>query len=98
MSEQTETTQKTIAVFATEYYETSITREPVELNLEDYPELEGMSPEQAIDYVESNAWEMKPTNDEYGYESLAEQLNEMDIRRDKITNETQEIQGILKMF
>jgi len=95
MSEQT---PKTIAVFATEYYETSITREPVELNLEDYPELEGMSPEQAIDYVESNAWEMKPTNDEYGYESLAEQLNEMDIRRDKITNETQEIQGILKMF
>ena len=95
MSEQT---QKTIAVFATEYYETSITREPVELNLEDYPELEGMSPEQAIDYVESNAWEMKPTNDGYGYESLAEQLNEMDIRRDKITNETQEIQGILKMF
>jgi hypothetical protein len=95
MSEQT---QKTIAVFATEYYETSITREPVELNLEDYPELEGMSPEQAIDYVELNAWEMKPTNDEYGYESLAEQLNEMDIRRDKITNETQEIQGILKMF
>ena len=95
MSEQT---QKTIAVFATEYYETSITREPVELNLEDYPELEGMSPEQAIDYVESNAWEMRPTNDEYGYESLAEQLNEMDIRRDKITNETQEIQGILKMF
>lgn len=93
MSEQT---QKTIAVFATEYYETSITREPVELNLEDYPELEGMSPEQAIDYVESNAWEMKPTNDDY--DSLAEQLNDMDIRRDKITNETQEIQGIVKMF
>ena len=93
---ETETTQKTIAVFATEYYETSITREPVELNLEDYPELEGMSPEQAIDYVESNAWEMKPTDD--GYDSLAEQLNDMDIRRDKITNETQEIQGIIKMF
>ena len=96
MSEQTEQTQKTIAVFATEYYETSITREPVELNLDDYPELEGMTPEQAIDYVESNAWEMKPTDD--GYDSLAEQLNDMDIRRDKITNETQEIQGIVKMF
>jgi len=95
MSEQT---PKTIAVFATEYYETSITREPVELNIADYPELEGMTTQEVIDYVESNAWEMKPTNDEYGYESLAEQLNEMDIRRDKITNETQEIQGILKMF
>lgn len=93
MSEQT---QKTIAVFATEYYETSITREPVELNLEDYTELDGMTPEEAIDYVESNAWEMKPTDD--GYDSLAEQLNDMDIRRDKITNETQEIQGIIKMF
>ena len=92
----TEQTQRTIAVFATEYYETSITRESIELNLEDYPELEGMSPEQAIDYVESNAWEMKPTDD--GYDSLAEQLNNMDIRRDKITNETQEIQGYPKLF
>ena len=93
MSEQT---PKTIAVFATEYYETSITREPVELNLADYPELEGMSQDEAINYVELNAWEMKPTDD--GYDSLAEQLNDMDIRRDKITNETQEIQGIAKMF
>ena len=93
MSEQT---QKTIAVFATEYYETSITREPVELTLADYPELEGMSQDEAINYVELNAWEMKSTND--NYDSLAEELNDMDIRRDKITNETQEIQGIAKMF
>jgi hypothetical protein len=93
MSEQT---PKTIAVFATEYYETSITREPVELNLADYPELEGMTTEQAIDYVESNAWEMKSTDD--GYDSLAEQLNDMDIRRDKITNETQEINAVAEMF
>lgn len=48
MSEQTETTQKTIAVFATEYYETSIVREPIELNIEDYPELDGMTAEEAI--------------------------------------------------
>ena len=47
MSEQT---PKTIAVFATEYYETSITREPVELNLADYPELEDMSQDKAINY------------------------------------------------
>jgi hypothetical protein len=88
MSEQTEN-PKTIAVFAREYYETSITKEPVELNLEDYPELEGMSKEESIDYVEFNASKMKPTNDEFGYDSLEEQLNDMDIRRDKITNETQ---------
>jgi hypothetical protein len=94
MSEQT---PKTIAVFATEYYETSITREPVELTLADYPELEGMSQDEAINYVELNASDMASTNPDM-YESLEEELNDMDIRRDKITNETQEIQGILKMF
>jgi hypothetical protein len=59
---------------------------------------QGMTKEQAIDYVESNASEMKPTNDEFGYDSLEEQLNDMDIRRDKITNETQEINAVAKMF
>jgi hypothetical protein len=97
MSEQTEN-PKTIAVFAREYYETSITREPVELNLENYPELEGMTIQESIDYVESNASEMKPTNDEFGYDSLEEQLNDMDIRREKITNESQEINAVEKMF
>lgn len=92
-----ETTQKTIAVFATEYYETSITREPIELNIEDYPELSGMTLEEAIEYVESNAWEMAATNTEM-YESLAEELNDQDIRRDKITNETQEVNAQLEMF
>jgi hypothetical protein len=96
MSEQTET-PKTIAVFATEYYETSITREPVELNLADYPELDGMTQEEAIDYVESNAWDMSSTNPD-NYESLGEELNDMDIRRDKITNETQEINAVKEMF
>ena len=96
MSEQTETTQKTIAVFATEYYETSIVREPIELNIEDYPELEGMTAEEAIDYVESNAWEMAATDSDY--DSLADELNSQDIRRDKITNESQEINAQLEMF
>jgi hypothetical protein len=94
MSEQT---PKTIAVFAREYYETSITREPVELTLADYPELEGMTIEEAIDYVESNASDMASTNPDM-YESLEEELNDMDIRRDKITNETQEINAVAEMF
>jgi hypothetical protein len=96
MSEQTEQTPKTIAVFAREYYETSIVREPIELNISDYPELDGMTQDEAINYVESNAWEMKATIDDY--ESLADQVNDMDIRRDKITNETQEINGVKEMF
>lgn len=95
MSEQT---PKTIAVFSREYYETSITREPIELNIADYPELDSMTTQEIIDYVELNAWEMKPTNNEYGYESLAEQLEEMDIRREKITNETRDVSAVAEMF
>ena len=83
-------TPKTISVFATEYYETSLFREAVDINIEDYTELEGMTREEAIDYIESNAWEMKSTNEEM-YESLGDELMDMDIRRDKITNESQDI-------
>jgi hypothetical protein len=83
-------TPKTISVGVTEYYETSIFREALEINVEDYPELAGMNYDEIVDYVEQNAWEMKPTNDEY-YESLGEELMERDIVRDKITNETQEV-------
>jgi hypothetical protein len=83
-------TPKTISVFATEYYETSLFREAVEINVDDYAELEGMTREEAIDYIQTNAWEMKSTNEEM-YESLGEELMDMDIRRDKITNESQEI-------
>jgi hypothetical protein len=90
MSEEKQEKPKTISVFATEYYETSIFREAIEINVEDYPELDGMTREEAIDYIESNAWEMKSTNEEM-YESMGEQLMDMDIRRDKITNESQDI-------
>lgn len=91
MSEEKKETPKTISVFATEGYSTFIVREPIELNVEDYPELDGMSKSEAIDYIESNAWEMKPTTDEYGYESLGEELNDKDIFREKINNESTEI-------
>jgi hypothetical protein len=40
---------------------------------------------------------MKPTNEDY-YDSLEEELNSQDIRRDKITNESQEINAQLEMF
>ena len=90
MSEQTETTPKSIAVFATEGYSVYIVKEPLELNIEDYPELEGMTTQEAIDYVESNAWDMKPTNEEWYY-SLYDELLGEDVIRDKITDEEGEI-------
>jgi hypothetical protein len=82
-------TPKTISVFATEGYSSYIVREAIELNIADYPELDGMTREEMISYIESNAWEMKPTTDYY--DSLADELNEKDIIREKLNNESQEI-------
>lgn len=86
----TETTPKTIEVRMTESYSTWVVRESLEINVEDYPELAGMTEEEMTDYIMSNASDMKPTNEEY-YESLYEELLQMDVMREKITGEDSEI-------
>lgn len=86
----TETTQKTIEVRMTESYNTWIVRESMKINVEDYPELSGMTEEEMTDYILSNASDMKSSNEEW-YDSLYEELMQMDVVRDKITNEESEI-------
>lgn len=86
----TETTPKTIEVRMTESYSTWVVRESMEINVEDYPELAGMTEEEMSDYIMSNASDMKPTNEEY-YESLYEELLQMDVMREKITGEETEV-------
>lgn len=86
----TETTPKTIEVRMTESYSTWVVRESIEINVEDYPELSGMTEEEMTDYIMSNASDMKASNDEY-YDSLYEELIGMDVVRDKITGEESEI-------
>ncbi len=73
-------------VYGTESYCSWILREPVEINTDNYPELEGMSDEEVKEYIRLNASEMKPSNPEW-YESLEDELYQMDIRRDKTNNE-----------
>ena len=41
--ENTNETPKTISVRMVEYYNTMVVREAVEINVEDYPELNGMT-------------------------------------------------------
>ena len=83
-------TPKTISVRMTESYSTFVSHESIELNVEDYPELEGMTEEEIQDYIKSNSDDMKPTNDEY-YTSLYDELNQADVVREKITDEDSEI-------
>ena len=84
------TTAKTIEVRMTESYSTWVVRESIEINIENYPELAGMTKEEMNDYIMSNASDMKPTNSEY-YDSLFEELLGMDVVREKITGEDNEI-------
>lgn len=76
----------TLNLYGTESYSTWIVREPVEIDTDNYPELEGKTDEEIKEYIRENMWDMKPTNDEY-YESLGEELTQTDIRRDKIYGE-----------
>jgi len=86
----TETTPKTIEVRMTESYSTYVVHDSMEINVEDYPELEGMTEEEMTDYILSNASDMKSSNEEW-YDSLYEELLQMDVVRDKITNEESEV-------
>jgi hypothetical protein len=75
-----------INVYGTESYSTFICREPIEIDTDNYPELEGMTEDEMKEYIRSNAYEMKPLNEEW-YENLEEELMASDIRRDKIYGE-----------
>lgn len=75
-----------INVYATESYTTWMVKEPIEVDTDNYPELEGKSVEEVKEYIRENAYEMKPTDETY-YENLEEELQSMDIRRDKIYDE-----------
>jgi len=79
-------TPKTITVRMTESYSTWIVREPVELNVEDYPELSGMSQEQMEEYISENWDSMKATNDSL-YDSLVEECRDSDIESDRVVDE-----------
>ena len=82
-------TPKTISVKMVEYYNTMVVREPVQINVEDYPELNGMSEEEMKDYIKDNWSDMKSTNEEW-YDSLYDECMQSDVMREKITGEEQE--------
>jgi hypothetical protein len=77
-----------IKVYGTESYYTFVCRSPITINTDNYPELKGMSEEEAKEYIRSNAWEMTTSDgDTEIYSSLGEELMDMDISHDKIGDE-----------
>jgi hypothetical protein len=79
-----------INVYATESYTTWLVREPIEIDTDNYPELGGKTEEEVKEYIRDNYYEMKPTNEEW-FADLGEELNQMDIRRDKIYGEESDV-------
>jgi len=69
-----------VKIYQTESYTTYIVREPITIDLDEYPELERLTSHEIVDYMEGN--DMKPT--ESGYESLSDELIEMEIIKEKI--------------
>lgn len=77
-------------VYATESFVTWLVREPVQIDTNNYPELEGLSDDEVEEYIRENAYDMRPTNEDF-YESLGEELENMEVRRDKIHSQESDI-------
>lgn len=75
-----------IKLHAEETYTTTIYREKMEIDTDDYPELAGMDEDQISDYIDNNIWDMKPVNSDL-YESLGEELLDKDTEGDHIGGE-----------
>jgi len=80
-----------ITLRMTESYSTFISRESVTINTDDYPELQGMTEEEAQDYIKSNASEMAaPASCDWA-DNLSDALEQQDTIKEKITNNDFEI-------
>lgn len=77
--------KRTFTVCATESYCSYIIREDITIDVNDYPELEGMTDEEIVEYIEQNS-ETMYKNGEEDY-SLWDEMMEQDVVRDKITGE-----------
>jgi hypothetical protein len=72
-----------IKIYAEESYTTTITREAMEIDTDNYPELEGMTEDEISEYIDNNAWDMKATDELYS--SLGEECVDQSLSYDSIS-------------
>lgn len=77
---------KKVKIYQTESYITYVVREPITIDLDEYPELEGMSNEEIVSYLESSSYDMK-SQDVDSYDSLSDELSDKDVIKGKIYGE-----------
>lgn len=76
---------KRIKIYQTESFTTYIVRDAVTIDLDDYPELKGMSNDEIVDYLDGNSCDMKPQDEDY--DCLSDELIEKYIIKEKISGE-----------
>lgn len=76
-----------------EFPETFLYYQPVKIDVSNYPELEGKTDEEIIQYLKDNASKMAPTDD--FYDSLEDELRDQDVIREKITYVGSEIWAVV---
>lgn len=81
-----------ITIQGTESFYTYIVRDEVTINTEDYPQLAGMSEEEAKDYIKCNSTDIfKEGEDTDNYYSLWDELMDQEIVKNKITGDETEV-------
>ena len=78
-----------LKLYVEETFTTTATRERIEIDTDNYPELEGMTEDEISDYIDENVWDMKPTEDGI-YSSLGEELSDQSIYDEHIGGEETE--------
>lgn len=76
-----------IKLHVEESYTTTIYHEQMEIDTDNYPELEGMTEDEIGEYIDNHIWDMKPVNSDHLYESLGEELLDKDMEHDHIGGE-----------
>jgi hypothetical protein len=79
-----------IKINAEETYTTTVTRQEMEIDTDNYPELQGMTEDEISNYIDNNVWDMKPVDETGLYSSLGEELMDQDVEYDNISGESTE--------
>ena len=75
-----------IRINAEETYTTTISRESIDIDTDNYPELEGMTENQISFYIDDHIWDMKATNPDL-YNSLGEEVMDKAVEYDNIDSD-----------
>ena len=81
-----ETKVETLQVRLCEEQTLWVVRDSIDINVSEYPELEGMTEEEMTEYVKENAQDMAAPSDCDWADSLYDALSQQDVVREKDTN------------